>query len=601
MIKTTQAADRLTRIKESWRLKIGTMRLYLARGDALLPLSLLGTLSGILAGGVIILFRLAIEAGQGALLPGGRPEDYAALPDLERFALPVLGGLIIGGLFHWLSKERRSIGVVHVMERLAYHQGQMPLINALVQFVAGAFSIVCGHSVGREGPGIHLGAACGSQLGQWLGMPRTYLRTLVACGVAAAIAASFNTPLAGVIFAMEVVLMEYTVAGFAPIILAAVAATSMTHWAFGADHAFVVPALNASMENGELLLILLLGVFMGALAAAFNKLLHLFAQTASPLPLWLRLTLAGVLTGLCALPVPAVMGIGYNTVNAAMLGELTLGALAMVVGFKLLATTIGIGLGLPGGLIGPTLVIGAAGGGLLAALGGLIVPQQISSPVFYVIIGMGAMMAAVLHAPLAALMAILELTDSPAIILPGMLAVIAATLTSHKLFRSESIFLGLLHYRGLDYRNDPVMQSLRNIGVANIMNTRFTECGARLARVEAETILQANPHWLIIEDPQQPLLMPGADLARHLHQLSEGDGDEINLLDIPATRLHLAPIDLRATLQEALDALDHSHADALYVTQTIAPLFTRTYGILTRQDIEATYRYHPNNAPTQGV
>jgi len=601
MAKAVQPTDRSSQLKQAWRLKLGKTRFYLARGDALLPLSILGSLTGILAALVIILFRETIAAGQGLFLPDGHTENYAALPALERFALPALGALVIGLAFHWLAKERRSVGVVHVMERLAYHQGQMPLVNAVVQFIAGAFSIVCGHSVGREGPGIHLGAVCGSQLGQWLRMPHTYLRTLVACGVAAAIAASFNTPLAGVIFAMEVVLMEYTVAGFAPIILAAVAATTMMHGVYGADIAFTVPDLPAAIGNTELPLILLLGVFMGALAALFNKLLHLFTHYATPLPLWLRLTIAGMLTGLCAIVAPAVMGIGYDTVNGTMLGELTLGALLTVLAFKLLATTIGIGLGLPGGLIGPTLVIGAAGGGLLAALGSQLVPQHISSPVFYVVIGMGAMMAAALHAPLAALMAILELTDSPAIILPGMLAVIAATLTSHKLFHSESIFLGLLHRRGLDYRSDPVMQSLRNIGVASTMNTRFAECQAMLGKAQAQEILSNNPQWLIIQDPQQPLLMPGSDLARHLHQLSAEESADIDLLTIPATRQHLAPIDLRATLQEALEVLDRSHAEALYVTQTIAPLITRTYGILTRQDIEATYRYHPNTSPTQGV
>ena len=203
------------------------LRLRLASVDAL-SLSALGLASGLLAGAVILVFRKTIESAQAAFLPGGGVENYEALGWEYRLALPIGGGLLLGLLWQLIAPKHRAVGVTHVMERLAYHQGYLPWRNALMQFVGAAASIIAGHSVGREGPGIHLGAASGSLLGQGLTLPNNAIRNLVACGTAAAIAASFNTPIAGVVFAMEVVMMEFTLAGFAPVILAAVSATMLT-------------------------------------------------------------------------------------------------------------------------------------------------------------------------------------------------------------------------------------------------------------------------------------------------------------------------------------------------------------------------------------
>ncbi len=585
---------RLLLARRKGRERLARLRLRLARADALLPLSVMGLLTGLLAGAVILLFRASIEWGQTALLPGGDAENYEGLPPLLRFVLATGGALLIGLLWQALSKEGRSVGVVHVIERLAAHQGQLPLKNAVLQFIGGALSLISGHSVGREGPGVHLGAACGSQLGRVLHLPHTYLRTLVACGVAAAIAASFNTPLAGVIFAMEVVLLEYTVAGFAPVMLAAVSATVLVHTFYGAEPAFTIPALPGNVL-ADMPLVLLLGIVMGALAAMFIKLLHFFSTSAPGLPLWSRMTLGGAVTGLCAFAAPQVMGIGYDTINASLLGELSLGLLLLIVAFKLIATTAAIGLGLPGGLIGPTFIIGALGGGALAALAALISPEAAASTAFYVVIGMGAMMAATLQAPLAALMAILELTHAPGIILPGMLAVIAASLTSNKLFGNDAVFLGLLQRRGLNYRTDPLAASLRNIGVASAMNTRIALCPPRLSPQKARALLADNPQWLVIQAPQQSWLMPAADLARHLQAVDAESMEAIPLLDIPAARQSLSNIDVSATLQEGLEQLQRAQTDALCVTQVIGPLAARSYGIITRQDIEASYQYRPRD------
>jgi CIC family chloride channel protein len=595
-----RAARRLAQLRAAWREHLDVFRLSLSRAEALPQLGLLGILTGLIVGLVMIAFRLLIETAQAAFLPGGNPENYEALGLGLRVALPLAGGLVIGLALQALPESARHVGVTHVLERLAYYQGRLPLRNALVQFFGGALSIICGHSVGREGPAVHLGAASGSLWGQRFGLPNNSLRVLAGCGVAAAIAASFNTPLAGVIFAMEVVLMEYTVVGFAPIILAAVSATALTRFEFGAEPAFVVPPLHLGMI-WELPFVLGMGVVIGLIAAAFIALIRISAARSLHLPVWLRCALAGLIVGLCALAAPQVMGIGYDTANAALIGELAFGTLVLVLGLKLIATTAGIGLGLPGGLIGPALVMGACAGGALGLVGQWIVPDKTASAGFYALVGMGAMMGGALHAPLAALTAILELTANPNILWPDMLAVIAAYGVSRQLFRQESIFVTLMRARGLDYRNEPLSQSLRRIGVGAAMDTRLASLRRISTREQIADTLARNPHWILALEGERPVaLLPAADLARQMSEAAEqaaqtgrteqANQANIDLLEIPAARLQVAPIALQATLQEALESMDASGAEALYVTMRAANV-PRIYGVLRRSDVERSYRY----------
>lgn len=577
------------RLRTAWRGSLERLRLRLSRTEALPQLGVLGILTGLIVGAVMIAFRLLIETAQAAFLPGGNPENYEALALPWRLALPLAGGLAIGLIFQWMPEAARQVGVTHVMERLAYHQGRLPLRSALLQFFGGALSIICGHSVGREGPAIHLGAASGSLAGQRFGLPNNSLRVLAGCGVAAAIAASFNTPLAGVIFAMEVVLMEYTVVGFAPVILAAVSATALTRIEFGAEPAFLMPPLHLG-TLWELPFVLGMGVAIGLLAAAFITLVRLSAAHSMRIPFWLRATLAGLIVGLCALAAPQVMGIGYDTANQALLGELAFGTLVLVLALKLIATAASIGLGLPGGLIGPALVMGACAGGALGLIGQWIVPDNTASAGFYALVGMGAMMGGALHAPLAALTAILELTANPNILWPDMLAVIAAYGVSRQLFGQESVFVTIMRARGLDYRNDPVSQSLRSIGVGAAMDTSLASLARSSPREAIAEALARNPRWiLVLEDGQPQAVLPAADLTRQIAEDSEHAA--FDLLEIPAARLQVAAIALQATLQEALEVLDASGAEALTVTTKTGAGGARTYGVLRRTDIERSYRY----------
>lgn len=565
------------------------LRLHLSRHDALLQLSLLGLLTGLLAGAVIVLFRVVVEQTQASFLADGLPENYEALAPWLRFLLPVVGAIVIALIFRGYARGETVLGVTYVMERMAYHQGYMSLRASLLQFVGAAVAIISGHSVGREGPHILLGAAAGSLLGQRLSLPNNSIRTLLGCGTAAGIAASFNTPLAGVIFALEVVMMEYSVASFIPVILAAVTATVISIAVFGNAPAFEIPPMTLP-SLAEIPIVLLLGLLVGGLASLFIHMMQRTMSRVSRVPFWRRVLTAGVLMGLVGFLVPQAMGIGYDTVNSALLGELGITLLLVILVAKVLATVACLGLGIPGGNIGPLLFLGGCLGSLTGQIAIQVFQHDTLDVGFYALLGLGAMMGATLQAPLAALTAMMELTHSPQTIMPGMLVIVVAGLTVRELFHKESLFLTLLRAIGKDYDTNPVMLALRRAGVASVMRRRFARPDRRISRDKADALLVDEPEWLLIQGEGQPVsLMPALDLVRYLKTDAGSAGNEIDLLEIPGRRVDVAPIYLQATLQEALERLNGG-AEALYVERMTAPGIRRIYGVLTREQVESAYK-----------
>lgn len=568
-------------------------RLRLAHPNALLQLALLGLLTGLLAGTVILLFRLAVEGTQGRFLPGGVPENYEMLPHWLRLLLPTLGGAAIGLFFYRFSAGLHLLGVARVMERMSYHQGYLTLRGFFLQFVGAAVAIISGHSVGREGPHVYLGAASGSLLGQYLKLPNNCIRTLVGCGAAAAIAASFNTPLAGVIFALELVMMEYTLASFIPVMLAAASANAVSILVLGSEPAFQIPELHLGSLK-EMPLVMLLGVVAGTLSALFVHLLQELSQRVRKWPFWWRTGCAGLAVGVMATVVPEVMGIGYDTVNGTLLGEIGVSMLAVLLLFKLLATTASVGMGIPGGMIGPALFMGASLGSLFAQLANMALPGAAFDVGFYAVLGMGAMMGASLQAPLAALTAMVELTYSPQIIMPGMLAVVIAGLTASELFGKESIFSAVLKAAGMDYNADPVTQALRRIGVASVMQRNFVRTGVLLSREDAAELLGKEPEWLLVYREDEPVaLMQAVDLVRFLQDTDEEPeiDSRIDLMGIPGRRFEVAAVNLQANLQEALEILDRKGVNALYVERMALSGVHRIFGVMTRHSVETAYRF----------
>lgn len=590
----------LANVRARLSLRAEGLRDQLAHIDALPQITLLGLMTGILAGLIIVLFRWVIDIPLGLALPD-HGENFEALAGSTRFLLPIVGGLILGLILQRVNKLYHSAGIGHVLDRIQNHQGRMPLGNFINQFAGGALCLLAGQSVGREGPAVHLGAGCGSLLGQWLRLPNNSLRPLAGCGVAAAIAASFNTPMAGVIFAMEVVMMEYTIAGFIPVILAAVAGTTITHLVFGPDITFITPQIV--MGNIlELPLMAITGLVVAVFAAAFIRLQGLCCKQSLNRPIWLRFLFAGIVTGILALWVPQIMGVGYDTISAAIAGEIGIGLLIAIVIAKLVATGVSLGVGMPGGVVGPCLVMGATVGGAVGVIAHLLMPGSASHVGFYVILGMGAMMGAVLNAPLAAMMAILELTYNPHIIFPGMLVVVAACLTTRWVFRCDGLFQTLLRIQGkyrepLNSESGMIHQMLSRTGIRSIMDKHIVYSAQQIAYARAESLLQHHPHWILLEDNR--VLLHPADLLAYLEQNPAKDDNDseqsLDLMEIPARRLQTTAISLEANLYEALQAMNNSQVDAVCVTTNKDSTITNKYadrikGIVTREKLENYYR-----------
>lgn len=565
-----------------------SVRLRVSRPDALLWHGAIGLITGLVAGSVIVAFRLVVEGSQAAMLPE-HGENYEALSLLARLLLPILGALLIALLFLRFAKGIYVLGVARVMERMEYHQGHMTWRGFALQFLGAAIAIISGHSVGREGPHVYLGAASGSLLGQGLSLPNNSIRTMAACGTAAGIAASFNTPLAGVMFALEVLALQYSISAFIPIILAAVSANAVSVGVFGSSPTFQVPPFVMT-SLADLLPVLLLGLIAGAVSASYVQSLQTIARLSKDISFFLRICIAGVVAGIAGVLVPEVMGLGYDTQRSLLLEQWPWTFLLVLLGAKLFATSTSVGLGIPGGTIGPALFMGAIIGSLTGVLAGQFIEIDATHARFYVLLGMGAMMGASLQAPLAALTAVVELSHSPGVIMPGMLTIILAAMTSRQGFGKDSLFLTMLRANGLDYRANPIVEALRRSGVGSVMSTSFTRQDPVLSRDKAEQLINASPDWVLVDKNGAPAyLIPGIAIATFLSHTK--DAGEVDLLAIPADRLELAPVHLQATLQEALDTLKSRGADALYVQRPIAPGINHIYGVLTRGRIESAYRY----------
>ncbi|MBS61446.1 chloride channel protein [Salinisphaera sp.] len=589
------AAERSLRrsLREAWQGRMDSMRQHLADVEntpGLSLLCLLGAATGALCGLVILALHTGIHLLQDPLfeLFGVSGAGFTETSVAFRVAVPLLGALILGLIVEWVLKSA-EYGIVHIIERLVYYQGVLPVKAAVAEFTMSVLALTTGQSVGREGVAAHTGATTGSWLGRRLDLPNNSVRTLVGCGAAAGVAASFNTPLAAVIFAMEVVMMEYTIAGFAPIILAAVSGSLVT-FTFTDVHPRLV-AEYSGFSPIELPYLAFVGAVVGVAGAGFTRLCGALVPVLAKVRISLRIALAGLVTGLLAIQFPQIMGLGFDTVNGSLAGQYAVG-MALGIGVaKLIATSFATAAAIPGGVILPTFVIGSALGSALGTFGAMLLPGDATDAGLYALLGIGAMMGAVLQAPLSALVVILELSGQTGLVLPGMLVVIAALVVSRRISVSESLFRLLLRRRGLDYRNDPISQYLRRASVLSAMNRRFRIVEPKIDRAALDEILENKIDWLLIRSREQraSLMRPG-DVARFLNQEENDDIEEVDLYKIPGKRMDAYSIHVRASLQEAFDMVNRNEAEALIVERNVVGSNAITYGVLTREAIDGTYR-----------
>ncbi len=402
---------------------------------------------GVLAATAVLAFRWMIESSQRLFLPGGLVGNYEALEPSVRFALPVAGGIVLALIFLWIPPRRWDVGIAYVLRNvLAGGRLHLPFSQACLQFFGGILAIVSGQSVDREGPSVHLGAAMGNVLARRRGVSDEEIHLLTMTGIAAGMGAALNTPLTGVVFVLEVMGESLAPRKLLSVLTGSVTAAVLGRMAYGAKPAFSVPPLDVA-STGEFLWIIMLGMFIGALAVVAIAGIERVSRLAAGHPAWVVFPVAGLITAVFGLFSAHILGVSYDTVEALLRGHIAESALLALVVFKLFATIMCIGCGVPGGLIGPCLVIGGAAGGLAGKIVAALGSSGVGSIGFYAMTGMCAMLGATLAAPLTAITALFELTGNPHLILAGMLALVAADSICWSILGTGSVFQHLLAAR----------------------------------------------------------------------------------------------------------------------------------------------------------
>lgn len=475
--------------------------------------ALLALLTGVLAGGGIVLFREGIGLIEKVLFQADHQHlasTAATLPWWLLLLVPTAGGLVVG-LWHRLTlPDGRPENVSHVMESAMLRGGRMPLGRGLAAAAGSMLSLGVGASVGREGPAVHLGATLGAVLARTARFGRTRARTLLGCGAAAAVAASFNAPIAGALFAHEVVVGHYATSAFAPVVVASVAGTVVSRLWFGAEPAFALPSDLTLASFLEFPAFALLGLLCGIVAAAFMSALTTTDATVqrSGVPVWLRPAIAGFAVGLIALGFPEVLGVGYEVTNQALNGALALNMAVAILVAKLVATALCLGFGFGGGVFSPSLAMGAVTGCAFGIVATAAVPTGLSSGAgAYAVVGMGAVAAAVLGAPISTSLIIFELTANYALTIAVMTAVVVATLVAHGLTGHRSLFHWQLARRGLNVDSDRPRMMLRGVTVRSVMRSRppTVPPDAEAAEVAA-AFRRHDGHTLCVVEPQGRLI-----------------------------------------------------------------------------------------------
>ena len=415
--------------------------------DALLLLSLVGVFVGIACALSMVLLHWLLDLPAHIFMEGNN-EGFEDLPLLLRILFPLIACFLLIFVLHYLPKKWQKVGVPYVIERLNYHKGNLPMMNAVVQFITAGIGLMGGLSIGKEGPAVHVGATFGSRMAMRLGLSQNHVEVLVACGIAGAISAAFQTPLAGVLFALEVIFLEYQIAIILPVILSAVFSMAVSHVLLGPITLFSFDRIAVLVLNSETIIaLLLLSLTIALLAGVFYRTQQALWRI-NHWPIAWRFLLVGIATALCAAFIPEVLGAGYDSVERLLAGNLLTNVLLVVLLAKVLLTAFSIGLGIPGGMIGPTFVMGGLTGIQVAlwAFSGEVDLELIS---LFALLGMAAMMATSFQAPLTGLIAIVEMTHSPEIVLPAMLVIATSCVITRVAFKQDSIFVERLTSLGL--------------------------------------------------------------------------------------------------------------------------------------------------------
>lgn len=449
-------------------------RVYRWYRSATLRTILVAVLVGVCAGLGAVLFRWLIDFFHG-LAFGGVGGAVGFLGRFRVVLVPAVGGAVVGPLVYFFAREARGHGVPEVMEAVALRGGRIRPRVAVVKSLASSISIGSGGSVGREGPIVQIGAALGSAIGQLLRLPNRRVQSLVACGAAGGIAATFNAPIAGALFALEVVVRDFSAGRFGAVVISSVTASVIGRAVFGNVPAFSVPAY-ALRSPWELLLYALLGVLAALLGLGFVRALYWTEDLIGGwkgVPEYLKTPLGGLGVGVIGLVFPQVFGVGYGAVSDALRDALPLYLLVLLIPVKVAATSLTLGSGGSGGIFSPSLFLGAMAGAAFGRVANLLLPGIAGPPGAYALVAMSAVFAGVARAPITSIVILFELTGDYRIILPLMLTTVLSTLISERM-SGESIYTLKLVRRGVRLGEDMAIDLLEGLRVGDIYRKDVT-------------------------------------------------------------------------------------------------------------------------------
>lgn len=458
------------------------------RGPSQIQFWFIALAIGIVAGFAALLFRKAVDALQSTIYGTDDTASLASfaqtLPWYWILLIPIIGGLLVGLILHFFTDDARVRSVADVIEGAALNDGRVERKAGLASAAASLITLSSGGSSGREGPVVHIAGVISSWVSNRIHADGITGRDLLGCAVAAAVSASFNAPIAGALFALEVVLRHFAVHAFAPIVIASVAGTVISRLEFGDVTEFALPAENALTFYVELPAFLLLGVVAGLVAVLLMKSIFwaddfgTYVQNKIKLPRYLRPALAGALLGGLAIGFPHIIGVGYETTSAALTGELLLWEAIVFAMLKTVAVAITMAGRMGGGVFSPALMVGALTGLAFGMIATAVLPNVSGSETLYALAGMGAVAAAVLGAPISTTLIVFELTGDWQTGLAVMVAVSISTALASRMV-DRSFFLTLLERRNIHLAAGPQAYLLSTFTVAKIMRSMDHERAAR--------------------------------------------------------------------------------------------------------------------------
>lgn len=549
--------------------------------------ALVGTalLVGLGAAGGGIIFRWLIDSIWELSFTGGA-EFFGFLGSYYVIVIPAVGGLFVGPIIYFFAREAKGHGVPEVMEAVALRGGRIRPVVVIVKSLASSICIGTGGAVGREGPIVQIGSAIGSTVGQVLRLSDERIRTLVACGAAGGIAVTFNAPIAGVIFTLEVILGEFKASYLSMVVISAVVAGAVGHAVFGNTPAFVVPAYSL-VSPWELILYAILGGLAAIIGVTFISVLYRFEDIcdAWEFPEYFKPALGGLVIGGMGFFFPQIFGVGYQAIEQALHNQAPLLLMFGLLIIKMVATSLTIGSGGSGGVFAPSLFLGAMLGGSFGSLVHGVFPTFTAESGAYALVGMAGVFAAAGRAPITAILMLFEMTGDYQIILPLMLcSVLSASLANR--MQPETIYTLKLSRRGVNLEQGKDLDVMETVQVGEAMTTSLETVPTTMPLQELAAIFErTHHHGFPVLDPDGQLfgVISISDLER---AISEEDRAELTAGDIATAEFLVAYPD--ESMSTAIRRMAPGDLSRLPVVDRANP--RKLLGLVRRSDLLKAYR-----------